>query len=62
MERYYGITECEYADCQTKYEDLARYSWDKQGRLDNNKGWKPNRKQLHFLPPRVLGYALEQKR
>lgn len=58
------ISECGCADCRKKHDDLARYSWDKEGRIDKDqeRKWKPSPNQLRFLPPRALGYALEQKR
>ncbi|KXX79795.1 ATPase family AAA domain-containing protein 3B [Madurella mycetomatis] len=50
-----NILDCDCGDCRLKYEELARFSWDR--RKDT-----PTDEQFQFLPPRVLGYALEQKR
>ncbi|KAK4234605.1 ATPase family AAA domain-containing protein 3B [Achaetomium macrosporum] len=50
------IMDCDCGDCRVKFEHLARFSWDRKGQ-DN-----PTAEQLMFLPPRILGYALEQKR
>lgn len=50
-----GFLDCDCGDCRLKYEELSRFSWDRRKDM-------PTKEQFQFLPPRVLGYALEQKR
>ncbi|GKT41593.1 uncharacterized protein ColSpa_01774 [Colletotrichum spaethianum] len=57
MQRFSGMRECTCNDCRQKFEELYRYSWDKKP-----KDAKLSDEQLLLLPPRVLGYALTQKR
>ncbi|RSL48177.1 hypothetical protein CEP51_015671 [Fusarium floridanum] len=57
MDRYFGHTECSCKDCRESLEHMYKYSWDRASpkkELSNE--------QLMLLPPRVLGYALAQKR
>ncbi|KAF7532266.1 hypothetical protein G7054_g8120 [Neopestalotiopsis clavispora] len=49
-----SATECMCADCRRSLEKIRKFSWD--GQKDNLSD-----EQLLLLPPRLLGYALNQK-
>ncbi|EFX04252.1 aaa family ATPase [Grosmannia clavigera kw1407] len=48
---------CSCGECRARFEALYRYSWDKA-----KKETALSDDQYMMLPPRVLGYSLEQKR
>jgi hypothetical protein len=57
MVKWGGRQECNCNECKIAYESLSRFSWD--GKSGNR---ELTREQYQMLPPRVLGYALDQKK
>ena len=57
LKRSDNIPECTCEECKRKFETLVHYSWDQCKR-----GAEWDKDRYVMCPPRVLGYALEQKR
>src|SRR5271167_4841609 len=57
LRRYDGRLECSCGECRQKFQELYKFDWDKHSRNKALDVW-----QCLLCPPRVLGYALEQKR